>query len=135
MRKKKSKSKGSVEKEKFLKALGVTYSRELATRATPWELSFKQILEQAGISFIFQHPVICEKNYLYILDFYLPDYKIAFELDGAHHSQKDKIKSDAIRTRKIAVLGIHIKRIMNKNVQHVTIPMVAAYLRSYEHNR
>lgn len=132
MKKKKSKSKGSVEKEQFLKTLGSTYSKELTAKATPWELAFKKVLEQTGIPFIFQHPVICEKNYLYILDFYLPDYKIAFELDGAHHYQKDKIKSDAIRSRKISVLGIHIKRIINKNVQYVTVPMLTAYLKPYE---
>jgi very-short-patch-repair endonuclease len=131
-KKRKSKAKGSVEKERYLKALGVIYSKDLAARATSWELEFKAKLEELGISFIFQHPIVCEKNYLYILDFFLPDYNIAFELDGAHHYQKDKVKADAARTRRVSVLGIKVKRILNRNVQHVTLPMLEAYLKAYK---
>lgn len=130
-RKAKAKTKkkpGNPEKAKFLQGLGVTYSKELALKATAWELEFREKLDKAQVHYIFQHPVVCEQNYLYIIDFYLPEYKIAFELDGAHHYEKAKIKSDAQRTKRIAALGIFVKRIMNRNVSLVTPQMLFSYL-------
>lgn len=129
--KKKSKSKGSSEKERFLKGLGKTYSKELTARATSWELDFKAKLEQTGVKFIFQHPVVCEKNYLYILDFYLPDHGLVFELDGAHHYQKDKIRSDNQRTKRLEVLGFKVKRLMNKDIKIVTPQMIEVYIQKH----
>ncbi len=125
---KKKKTNGSVDKERFLINLGITYSKELIARATSWELTFREILERAGIPYIFQYPVVCEKNFLYILDFYLPDYNIAFELDGAHHYEKNKVKSDKIRTKRILSLGIRVKRLMNKSIKEVTPEMIKKYL-------
>lgn len=125
---KKKKKKGSVDKEKFLRRLGVTYAKELTAKATSWEIEFKAKLSKAGITFIFQYPVVCEQNFLYILDFYVPDYNVAFELDGAHHYEKSKVKADALRTKRIAALGINVKRIMNMNVKQITPEMLLNYL-------
>lgn len=120
---------GSLEKEKFLVGLGKTYAQELTVRATSWEVDFKAKLDSLGINYAFQYPVVCEKNYLYILDFYLPEYKIAFELDGAHHYEKAKLKADKQRTRRISKLGITVKRIRNRDVNRISPMLISNYLK------
>lgn len=127
-KKKEKRNKGSVDKERYLRKLGVTYARELTDRATSWEIEFRQKLEEIGVVYCFQYPVVCERNFLYILDFYLPDHELAFELDGAHHYQKDKFKADNLRSKRILALGIKVKRIMNANVKQVTPAMLRNYL-------
>jgi very-short-patch-repair endonuclease len=127
-RKKKTKRlAGSVEKEKALIVVGKKYAKELKDKATYYELEFQKILHQVGEPFIFQHPVVCEQNYLYILDFYIPKYNIAIELDGAQHYTKQGKKKDKQRTKKLEKLGIAVKRICNYNVKLVTTKMLLEY--------
>lgn len=120
MAKKRKTKRGSLEKEKFLLELGAKYAKELTERATVPELEFKQILDKSGVEYQFQVPIVCERNFLYILDFYLPKYKIVFEIDGWQHDTKEGIKEDKIRTRKLNKLGIAVKRVKNFNVKLVT---------------
>ena len=122
-------ARGSKEKEQFLKKLGTKYARELTQKATKWELEFKEILEEAGLEFYFQYPVVCNKNFLYILDFYLPAYHLAFELDGAQHFTTEGQKNDAKRTRRLEKLGLRVKRIRNSSVKQVTVKMILDYLK------
>lgn len=131
MASKKRKPKGSKSRASFLNDLGVKYSKELSIKATSWELDFKEKLDKADIHYAFQYPVVWEQSELYILDFYIPEHKIAFELDGAHHLEKVKAREDARRTRNLAKMGIKVKRIMNKDVKHVTPQMVQAYIQTH----
>lgn len=124
MAKKRKTKRGSLEKEKFLIELGKQYAKELTEKATIYELEFKQILDQLGVEYYFQVPIVCEKNFLYILDFYLPQYKIVFEIDGWQHETKEGRKEDRIRTRRLGKLGLVVKRIKNFNVKMVTPDLI-----------
>lgn len=97
----------------FLQEKAKQFSKELVQNATKWELSFKRKLEKTKIPFIFQYPVICNNEKLFILDFYLPKYKIGIELDGQWHYTPDMIKRDKLRTRLLKKEGITILRIAN----------------------
>jgi len=131
MKKKRSKKSEDSEKEAFLKKLGKKYSKELIDKATSWEIKFRKILDSSNIEYIFQYPVICEKKHLYIIDFYLPKYKLAFELDGAHHYEKENIRKDNFRTKKLKALGIEVKRIMNRNVDLINSKMLIDFIKNF----
>jgi len=118
---------GSIEKEKALILIGKKYSEELKVKATSYELEFKKILDQVGTPYIFQHPVVCEQNYLYILDFYIPEYRIAIELDGSQHYTKQGLKKDKRRSKNLEKIGIFVKRLKNYNVKLVTVKMITEY--------
>jgi very-short-patch-repair endonuclease len=110
MVKKKYKSKKT---NSFLLEKGKEFSNDLIENATQWEISFKKKLKQTKIPFIFQYPIVCSNSKLYILDFYLPKFKIAIELDGQWHYTPEMIKKDKIRTKALKKDGITVLRIAN----------------------
>jgi len=116
---------------KFLKELGKKYASELTIKATKWELEFNAKLESTGESFIFQHPVICKKERLFILDFYVPSLKLAIELDGSSHYTKRGIVKDKKRTAMLKKEGIKVVRISNSLVKAITIKNIKELLNSY----
>ena len=126
---KKNEIQGSPEKEKFLIELGIKFARELTTKATPWELEFGKILIKLGVDFYFQYPIVCEKNYLYILDYYLPDHGIAFELDGKAHYTKNKKEKDTERTKRLKKKGLKVIRIRNTIVKNLTAESIEELLK------
>jgi very-short-patch-repair endonuclease len=50
----------------------------------------------------------------YIGDFYLPTYKILFEVDGPNHDTPKQKRIDQIRTAALATRGIKVFRIKNE---------------------
>ena len=112
MAKKKAKV-SNPERIKFLTRKGKEYSKELILKATQWELSFLKKMKITGIPFIFQYPVICGGERLYIIDFYLPKEKVAIELDGQWHYTPEAMENDKIRTKLLKKEGISVIRIMN----------------------
>jgi len=124
----KKRTSGSRSREAFLRKAGIAYAKTLTEKATKWELIFKEILEQAKIPYVFQFPIVCEQNFLYIVDFYLPTYNVIFELDGAQHSTKDAIKYDKARTKRLNDIGLTVKRIRNSTVHLVTPKLIHSFL-------
>ena len=53
---------------------------------------------------------------IYILDFYCASAKIAVELDGSQHYEKEGKHHDAIRTDYLNSLGIEVLRFPNSDV-------------------
>ena len=64
-----------------------------------------------GLKFFRQYSVSA-----YIIDFYCPEYKIAAELDGGQHAEKENKEYDRARTANLASLGIKIIRFWNNDV-------------------
>ena len=52
----------------------------------------------------------------YILDFYIPQAKIAIEIDGAQHAQRHHAEADAKRDEALRALGITVLRYRNIDV-------------------
>lgn len=95
-------------------SLGSHYARSLAFRPTAAELAFGNVLCELEIfPFHFQKAVL--KPRLYILDFYLPQYDVVFEIDGASHSGKelyDKERDDTLLVKR----GFQTHRFTNDEV-------------------
>ena len=55
-----------------------------------------------------------QKNFEnYIIDFYIPQAKIAIEIDGVQHTTEDNFKADAERDNALASWGIKVLRYYN----------------------
>jgi len=111
------------EKIVFLKKIGKTNAEALRLSATPYELIIQQHLKDLGYKFEFQVPIIitsmkCPK--LYILDFLLPKYNIFIECDGKHHSTKNGLKSDNLRSKRLLSMGYHPLRFTNRQIATFT---------------
>jgi len=120
----------------LLERAGVFYSNKLTNSATRWELKIKKMLDVLGEEYIFQHPVICAKKKLYILDFYFPKTKIAIEIDGAqYHTTPEQKKKDNLRTRRLRKEGIIVRRLTNRQVTYYTDQCLNQLLQIFIHAR
>lgn len=52
----------------------------------------------------------------YVLDFYSPAIKIAIELDGGQHAEKENQEYDEIRSNYLRAQGIEVMRFWNNDV-------------------
>ena len=53
---------------------------------------------------------------MYILDFYCPKLKVAIELDGGQHAEKESHEHDELRSKYLKMQGIEIIRFWNNEV-------------------
>lgn len=76
------------------------------------EQKTKAALEHLGISFLPEHPIL-----IYLIDFYLPDHRIALEVDGVYwHSLPKTAAKDIRRDSEISALGITVVRITDTEI-------------------
>jgi len=68
--------------------------------------------KKLGIKFRRQHPVD-----MYILDFYAPDIKLALELDGSPHKEKENKEWDKERTDYLNCKAISVLRFWNSEIE------------------
>ena len=69
--------------------------------------------------FLKQLPVTVHRQKIigkYIVDFYIPQYKVVIEVDGRQHSRSQNRISDAERDKYLAELGIMVLRYKNIDV-------------------
>lgn len=59
----------------------------------------------------------------YIVDFYIPEYGLAIEIDGGYHS--DALNYDWMRSRRIERTGIRVIRFSNRQVMSDVDAVVA----------
>lgn len=71
-------------------------------------------LQNSGIEVIDQHPVLSKSGKIYFVDIYIPDRRLAIEVDGGYHLLIKK--QDAIREKEITETGICVMRITDKDV-------------------
>ncbi|MFZ1020045.1 MAG: endonuclease domain-containing protein [Minisyncoccia bacterium] len=68
--------------------------------------------KKLGIKFRRQHPID-----MYILDFYAPDIKLAIELDGSIHKEKENKEWDKERTDYLNWKDVSVLRFWNSEVE------------------
>ncbi len=90
----------------------IAYARELRKHQTEAEEVLWQFLRNRKLNrfkFRRQHPV----SEMYVLDFYCSKIKLAIELDGSHHMEKEQQEHDTERTHILKHLGIRVIRFTN----------------------
>ena len=89
---------------------------ELIKNATKSELKVQNMFDVSHIPYIFQKPFVTEQENIYFVDFYLPQLKIAIEVDGGYHTAKEQRRKDLERTMEIEEdFGVRIYRIDNRD--------------------
>ncbi len=87
--------------------------KELRNQSTPQEILLWNKLKHSQLGFKFrrQHSIGS-----YILDFYCPSKKLAIEIDGSQHFEKESKEYDNIRTDYLHALDIQVLRFTNGEV-------------------
>ena len=84
-KKKKTKKK----RKKELRAKVEKFATEHQHNPTPAENSFAKLLRYLNMDFEMQKVFSCKES-MYIVDFYLPQYKTVVEIDGGYHNTPQK---------------------------------------------
>jgi very-short-patch-repair endonuclease len=95
---------------------------QLKSNATPAEKKLRQILYSLGIQHQFQKGFFLKWKRLFIVDFYLPQHKLAIEVDGSHHtSDLKQLDYDEYRTNLLELKrNLKVIRFTNQDVLHNT---------------
>lgn len=88
---------------------------KLMEHRTYSELEFADILKSVGFSYV-EQPYFRINGKGYFLDFYLPQSRIAFELNGEIHRGNDKENYDFDRDYAFHAIGIRTIRITNRDL-------------------
>ena len=86
--------------------------QKLEKAATAAELRVCRLLARNLITFEFQYPVYTKGGYI-VVDFYLPKFNLAIELDGAQHFAEDSLAADKNRDNFLKKKGIRVLRLSN----------------------
>jgi len=94
--------------------------KKLASNPSKAEIQVKYLLSKIGYKFDFQK-IIDGDSYYYIVDFYLPKYKLVIEVDGEYHDTPEQKQKDITREKHLVSLGYtKIIRFKNKDVFNLT---------------
>lgn len=88
---------------------------DLQMRAKKYERMFGKYLIDHKVKFLHQAPFVVFGK-IYFVDFYLPDLKIAIEIDGQYHNLISQKEYDKERERDMEWIGIKTIRIKNEIV-------------------
>ena len=103
------------------KKLARSRVRKLRLNATKFEYMFRSKLKRAKIKHVFQK-AFYDEWYFMIVDFYIPNYKVVFEIDGKQHWKNyDQIRKDAKHEVFLNKKKIRVIRIKNEDVARLKI--------------
>ena len=92
-------------------------AEELSNNMTRAEKRVAKWLDDKGIQYIPQCPIMCYPRIGYIADFVLPDYNAIIEVDGETHNSEEAKEKDALRTKHLNNKGYRVYRIDNKHTK------------------
>lgn len=87
-------------------------ARALRRNMTPWERKLWYL-------YLKGYPVHFQRQKMlgsYVADFYCARALLAVELDGSGHYTEEAIQKDALRTERLAAMGIQVLRFCNTDV-------------------
>ena len=70
--------------------------KQQRNRKNKFEMIFKKLLDDHGIDYVWQYPLITEDGKGFVIDFYLPDYELYVNIDGSCHGFNGKIKNPIV---------------------------------------
>lgn len=112
-----SKATSNIESREGLMEALKKYRRRMQRHPTRSEAKFKKILTAIkGLGFIRNQKIILIHKPLkgYILDFYIDNLQLAFEIDGEYHETPKQKKYDEERTTFLNLKGIKVVRVPNR---------------------
>lgn len=95
---------------------------DLIDNATPSEIAFKKRLDKLRIKYHFQWAIETKLSY-FIADFFIPKYKLIFEIDGYYHFTNKGKARDKIRDSVLSSMGYRVIHIPNNKVETYEIKL------------
>lgn len=89
---------------------------KLVERATPAEIAYQKYLKKNKIRYQFQKIIWNKEGSFYIVDFYIPVFKLIVEIDGQYHMTSEQINKDRHRSFMLRDMGYNIIRFTNDEV-------------------
>lgn len=121
-------------KQKQLQETAQFYRTTLIEKQTESEKIMKALLKLININYEFQKIIYTTKAF-YIVDFYLPDYNLIFEIDGEYHNDPIQKYKDKNRTFELKSLGYsNLYRYTNESVNKLTEQMLYNKIIAYKLN-
>lgn len=94
--------------------LSKKYRKELILKETFYEHVFRSYLK--GVKYERQKVIFTNEWEFFIVDFYIPKYKLVIEIDGKQH--KENKEYDKYRTEKLKSVGVRkVLRFTNKDIK------------------
>ena len=90
---------------------------DLLNKPTECELLYKKYLKDNKIKFEFQKIIYNKEGSFYIVDFYIPVFKLIIEIDGGYHKTPEQDLKDRHRSFELRSMGYHLIRITNEEVK------------------
>ena len=90
----------------------IPLAKALRKDMTPWE-------RKLWYQYLRGYPVRFQRQKAignYIVDFYCATVRLALELDGGGHYTAQQIEKDALRSKELQGMGLHILRICNTDI-------------------
>lgn len=116
-----------------VKKIAEKHKRELTINSTIYENKAYQILKSLKIKYSKQkifYYYLGNKEHYFIVDLYIPKYKLVIEIDGNQHLKKENFEKDINRTEILLSLGVeNIVRILNKDVNTQTLENILERVR------
>lgn len=100
--------------------------RHMRDHQTPSERLMQAKLRYAGITAVFQFPVVFTDSY-FVADFYLPKYGVILEIDGDCHLTEEQRRKDAQKDAAYLTHGYHVVRIRNQDVDTYPTKILTSY--------
>lgn len=128
-----------VEKNKLC-VVGDKFSEQnLKIRKTAACVRMEKLLNESGIPFIAEYPVVIKESAekggqpkLYVLDFLIPPpFNFVIEVDGGYHTEEEQIRYDQQRDRSLSAKGVGgTIRVKNEEVLHLDFNLIRFLMKS-----
>lgn len=117
-------------KESHMKRVA-TLARKRTT-ITWYQKMAMQILESNEITYIAEQPI---PNYwsFYLIDIYIPQYKICIEIDGSSHDLPEIAEADRIRDNFLKKSWYWVMRIKNEEVRYTFLRRIKNVIKLREY--
>jgi very-short-patch-repair endonuclease len=107
------------------------YCSSLKEKQTEAELLVDKYLKKLNRQFVSQMPIKNDFSF-YIIDFYIPRYKLCIEVDGGYHNLPEQKWRDEQRDKWLVKHGYKVLRFTNEEVMICTFQQFRDTLRRYE---
>ena len=117
------------QKESHMKRMS-TLARKKTVITIYQEIAMK-ILDEEWIVYVKEKPIFNKKSF-YLIDIYIPEYKICIEIDWYSHDEEEIKKADRVRDQYLKKKGYWVFRIKNHEVYNCFLYKIKGSIKAWK---